>query len=177
LRGDLDHIAVDGSLTVSSLPAISWNSPRKSATSCKVYVRWSAMPHGMRNRLPDRERRPAAVAPDRPNGGRRCHSDQPARQISARMNAPGSETGPGPQLVTWGKSTILSVHPHGFKFEYTLNSAKLSRSTGLGRNERQMMGLLRLVELPLPPLPYSDPAARSCLPLYMRPHDLEWQFA
>src|SRR6202048_3900184 len=25
------------------------------------------------------------------------------------MNAPGSETGPGPQLVTWGKSTILSV--------------------------------------------------------------------
>ena len=124
LRGDLDHIAADGSLTLSSLPAISWNSPRKSATSCKVYVRWSAMPHGMRNRLPDRERRPAAVAPDRPNGGRRCHSDQPARQISARMNAPDSETGPGPQLVTWGKSTILSVHPHGFKFEYTLNSAK-----------------------------------------------------
>ena len=40
------------------------------------------------------------------------------------MNAPGSETGPGPQLVTWGKSTILSVDAHGFKFEYTLNSAK-----------------------------------------------------
>jgi hypothetical protein len=35
-----------------------------------------------------------------------------------------SETGPGPQLVTWGKSTILSVDAHGFKFEYTLNSAK-----------------------------------------------------
>jgi len=40
------------------------------------------------------------------------------------MNAPGSETGPGPQLVTWGKSTILSVDAHGFKFEYTLNSLK-----------------------------------------------------
>src|SRR6266849_3320451 len=40
------------------------------------------------------------------------------------INAPGSETGPGPQLVTWGKSTILSVDAHGFKFEYTLNSAK-----------------------------------------------------
>jgi len=39
-------------------------------------------------------------------------------------NAPGSETGPGPQLVTWGKSTILSVDAHGFKFEYTANSAK-----------------------------------------------------
>ena len=31
------------------------------------------------------------------------------------INAPGSETGPGPQLVTWGKSTILSVDAHGFK--------------------------------------------------------------
>ena len=40
------------------------------------------------------------------------------------LNAPGSETGPGPQLVTWGKSTILSIDAHGFKFEYTLNSAK-----------------------------------------------------
>ena len=40
------------------------------------------------------------------------------------INAPGSETGPGPQVVTWGKSTILSVDAHGFKFEYTLNSAK-----------------------------------------------------
>jgi hypothetical protein len=40
------------------------------------------------------------------------------------MNAPGNETGPGPQLVTWGKSTILSVDAHGFKYEYTLNSAK-----------------------------------------------------
>ena len=30
----------------------------------------------------------------------------------------------GPQLVTWGKSTILSVGAHGFKFDYTLNSAK-----------------------------------------------------
>jgi hypothetical protein len=40
------------------------------------------------------------------------------------INAPGSETGPGQQLVTWGKSTILSVDAHSLKFEYTLNSAK-----------------------------------------------------
>ena len=40
------------------------------------------------------------------------------------INAPGSETGPGPQLVTWGKATVLSVDAHGFKFDYTLNSAK-----------------------------------------------------
>src|SRR5262249_17316657 len=48
------------------------------------------------------------------------------------MNAPGSETGPGSQLVTWGKSTILSVDGHGFKFEYTLTST--SRSTGSDPN-------------------------------------------
>jgi hypothetical protein len=40
------------------------------------------------------------------------------------INAPGSETGPGQQLVTWGKATVLSVDAHGFKFDYTLNSAK-----------------------------------------------------
>jgi hypothetical protein len=40
------------------------------------------------------------------------------------MYAADSETGPGPQLVTWGKSTILSVDAYGFKFEYTSNSAK-----------------------------------------------------
>ncbi len=31
------------------------------------------------------------------------------------MYAADSETGPGPQLVTWGKSTILSVDAYGFK--------------------------------------------------------------
>jgi hypothetical protein len=48
------------------------------------------------------------------------------RWVDQLSEAPpyGSETGPGPQLVTWGKSTILSVDAHGFKFEYTLNSAK-----------------------------------------------------
>ena len=46
------------------------------------------------------------------------------------MNAPGSETGPGPQLVTWGKVTILSVDAFGFKFEYASNSANTSRSIG-----------------------------------------------
>ena len=29
------------------------------------------------------------------------------------MNAPGCETGPGPQFVTWGKSTICSVDAFG----------------------------------------------------------------
>jgi hypothetical protein len=40
------------------------------------------------------------------------------------MNAPGCETGPGPQLVTWGKSTICSVDAFGYKFEWTTNSSK-----------------------------------------------------
>ena len=40
------------------------------------------------------------------------------------MNAPGSETGPGPQLVTWGKSTVCKVDAFGYKFEWTINSAK-----------------------------------------------------
>ena len=40
------------------------------------------------------------------------------------MNAPGSETGPGPQLVTWGKSTLLEVDAFGYKFAWTVNSAK-----------------------------------------------------
>ncbi|HEY7365529.1 MAG TPA: DUF1326 domain-containing protein [Methylomirabilota bacterium] len=40
------------------------------------------------------------------------------------MNAPGCETGPGPQLVTWGKSTICSVDAFGYKFQWTTNSSK-----------------------------------------------------
>ncbi len=40
------------------------------------------------------------------------------------MNAPGSETGPGPQLVTWGKSTICSVDAFGYQFQWTTNSSK-----------------------------------------------------
>lgn len=40
------------------------------------------------------------------------------------MNAPGCETGPGPQLVTWGKSTICSVDAFGYRFEWTANSSK-----------------------------------------------------
>ena len=40
------------------------------------------------------------------------------------MNAPGCETGPGPQLVTWGKSTICSVDAFGYKFAWTTNSSK-----------------------------------------------------
>lgn len=39
-------------------------------------------------------------------------------------NAPGSETGPGPQLVTWGKSTVCKVDTFGFNFSWTVNSAK-----------------------------------------------------
>ena len=40
------------------------------------------------------------------------------------MNAPGSETGPGPQLVTWGESTVCSVEAFGYRFKWTVNSAK-----------------------------------------------------
>jgi hypothetical protein len=39
-------------------------------------------------------------------------------------NAPGSETGPGPQLVTWGKATECKVEAFGFDFSWTVNSAK-----------------------------------------------------
>ena len=54
----------------------------------------------------------------------RGEGTSPPGKYPQLINAPGSETGPGPQLVTWGKSTILSVDAHGFKFEYTLNWAK-----------------------------------------------------
>jgi len=40
------------------------------------------------------------------------------------MNAPGSETGPGSQLVTWGKSTVCSVDAFNFKFQWTTSSSK-----------------------------------------------------
>lgn len=40
------------------------------------------------------------------------------------MNAPGSETGPGPQLVTWGESTVCAVDAFGYRFEWTINSSK-----------------------------------------------------
>ena len=39
-------------------------------------------------------------------------------------NAPGSETGPGPQLVTWGKATVCKVNAFGFEFSWDVNSAK-----------------------------------------------------
>jgi hypothetical protein len=39
-------------------------------------------------------------------------------------NAPGSETGPGPQLVTWGESTVCEVDAFDFNFSWTVNSAK-----------------------------------------------------
>jgi hypothetical protein len=40
------------------------------------------------------------------------------------LNAPGCETGPGSQLVTWGKSTICSVDAFGYQFQWTTNSSK-----------------------------------------------------
>jgi hypothetical protein len=40
------------------------------------------------------------------------------------MNAPGRETGPGPQLATWGESTVCSVDAFGYKFQWTTNSSK-----------------------------------------------------
>jgi hypothetical protein len=65
-----------------------------------------------------------------------CHGEKPAtdqgiaewplrrRRSPQLMNAPGSETGPGPQLVTWGKSTICSVDAFGYTFQWTTNSSK-----------------------------------------------------
>lgn len=40
------------------------------------------------------------------------------------MYAPGCETGPGPQVATWGQSTICSVDAFGFNYEYKMNSTK-----------------------------------------------------
>src|SRR5439155_24542871 len=40
------------------------------------------------------------------------------------MNAPGCETGPGAQLVTWGKSTVCTVDAFGYKWQWTTNSSK-----------------------------------------------------
>ena len=40
------------------------------------------------------------------------------------MNAPGCETGPGPQLVTWGKATVCRVDAFGYRWEWTGNSSK-----------------------------------------------------
>ncbi len=51
-------------------------------------------------------------------------SKQDHGEYPRMMNAPGSETGPGPQLVTWGKSTVCSVDAFGFSFDWTVNSAK-----------------------------------------------------
>ena len=39
------------------------------------------------------------------------------------VNAPGCETGPGPQIATWGKGTSCSVDAFGFKYQWT-NSSK-----------------------------------------------------
>jgi hypothetical protein len=55
----------------------------------------------------------------------RAADQPPTRSALLTPNWRGCEgTSYGPQLVTWGKSTILSVDAHGFKFEYTMNSAK-----------------------------------------------------
>ena len=41
-----------------------------------------------------------------------------------RADAPGCETGPGAQLVTWGKSTVCTVDAFGYKWQWTTNSSK-----------------------------------------------------
>ena len=61
---------------------------------------------------------------DRRQGKAITGPTSPTGKYPQLINASGSETGPGQQLVTWGKSTILSVDANGLKFEYTLNSAK-----------------------------------------------------
>ena len=40
------------------------------------------------------------------------------------MNAPGCETGPGAQRVTWGKSTVCTVDAFDYKWQWTTNSSK-----------------------------------------------------
>ena len=52
---------------------------------------------------------------------RRSDSDTRYPQL---MNEPACETGSGPQLVTWGKSTICSVDAFGYNFQWTTNSSK-----------------------------------------------------
>ncbi|MFQ5828424.1 MAG: DUF1326 domain-containing protein [Candidatus Methylomirabilia bacterium] len=40
------------------------------------------------------------------------------------VNAPGCETGPGPQLVTWGNATVCWVNAFGCTWEWSGNSSK-----------------------------------------------------
>jgi hypothetical protein len=40
------------------------------------------------------------------------------------LNSPGCETGAGPQLVTWGTSTMCSADAFGYKFQWTTSSSK-----------------------------------------------------
>ena len=76
------------------------------------------------------------IAPDRARWGTEIAGKENARakaltgptsplgKYPQLMNSPGCETGPGPQLVTWGKSTICSVDAFGYKFAWTTNSSK-----------------------------------------------------
>ncbi len=48
----------------------------------------------------------------------------PKGKFPQLANAPGSETGPGPQLVTWGKSVVCSVTAFGYRWRWDVNSSK-----------------------------------------------------
>src|SRR5207248_10749557 len=92
------------------------------AACSSVHARSAAPPARPEGTGPPARKVPARTPGEYPPA--RPESTSPPGKYPQLMNAPGSETGPGPQLVTWGKATILSVDAHGFKFDYTLNSAK-----------------------------------------------------
>jgi hypothetical protein len=98
---------------------------------------WGAMfPEGRQVRGVERARITFAIAPDRAHWGAEIVGKVKAwaqaltgptslpGKYPQLMNAPGCETGPGPQLVTWGKSTVCSVEAFGYKFQWTTNSSK-----------------------------------------------------
>lgn len=98
---------------------------------------WGAMfPEGRESRGLERARITFEIAPDQAHWGAEIAGKVKAwakaltgptslpGKYPQLANAPGSETGPGPQLVTWGKSTICSVDAFGYKFQWTTNSSK-----------------------------------------------------
>jgi hypothetical protein len=100
-------------------------------------AKWAALfPEGRQIRGVERARITFEIAPDRTHWGMEIAGKVKAwakvitgptslpRKYPQLMNAPGCETGPGPQLVTWGKSTICSVNAFDFKFQWTINSSK-----------------------------------------------------
>jgi len=100
-------------------------------------AKWgSFFPEGRRLLGVERARITFDIAPDRAHWGAEIAGKvkawakaltgptSPPGKYPQLMNAPGSETGPGPQLVTWGKSTVCSVDAFSYNFQWTTNSSK-----------------------------------------------------